>query len=82
MTGFVAWTLHRKRAVTPAMLEVLQAQWAPFYMISTSLSGQLRARCRSGSGEPIIAWYPDELQREQAAGLRPAHRPLLVAEAA
>ena len=82
MISVVGWTLRRKRAVTPAMLDVLRAQWTDCYVISTSMSGQLRARRRSGLGEPITAWYPDELQRKLTGDSRPAQRSRLVAKAA
>jgi hypothetical protein len=82
MIGFVDWTLRRKRSVTPAMLEVLRGQWAQWYVIGTSLSGQLRARHRSRRGEPVTAWYPDELQQKLASGSRPAQWPVLLSEAA
>ena len=66
MISFVRGKLHRARAVTPAMLEVLRWQWGHAYTIGRTVSGQLTARRLVGPGELVTSWYPDDLQRQLA----------------
>jgi len=82
MASFVGWTLRRKRAITPAMMEVLRDEWGCAYRISKLLSGKLSATRLNGSGELMTAWYPDDLRRQLLNDAGPAWWQAVVAEAA